>query len=494
MSGFGVLKQPKPFYLIFFLEFWERFGYYGVQAIVTLYFVKHLGYSEQQSFAVFGSFFALVFGLAMVGGWLGDKVIGTKRTIILGMLTLLSGYSFLTIANKETIFIALAMIVAGNGLFKANPSSLLSKCYERDDVRLDGAFTMYYMAINLGSFVSMSVTPLIASRYGWNQAFSLSAIGLACALLNYWVQRKSLLHVKSEAGDQQLNLKYLGLTIAGIIGSVFVISSLLKHATVTNIAVAAISLGGIGLFLKNTFQQQGKARARMLVALVLIVQGVIFFVLYGQMPTSLTFFAVHNVNNHLLGLNINPASYQVLNPLIILLASPLLAVVYAKVKMSHPTKFALGMTFCAGAFLLMYFVRFAATNNLVSPAWMVGTYMLQSIGELLVSALGVAMVAQLCPRNMAGFAMGVWFLTSMIAGPISAKVASFSSPAAGAAVSAETSLLTYSNVFTNIGLFTCAVAALMWLAVPVLNRLIRDEEAEEPESIQNGEYELEQAV
>lgn len=158
MSNLNIFKQPNAFYLIFSIEFWERFGFYGMQAILTVYMVKIMGMDESASFVLFGAFSALVYGFVAIGGWIGDKVIGTKRAITLGAIVMMVGYVLLGLSTADhplvgptLIYIAMGFITVGNGLFKANPSSLLAKIYPENDPRLDGAFTMYYMAINLGS-------------------------------------------------------------------------------------------------------------------------------------------------------------------------------------------------------------------------------------------------------------------------------------------------------------------------------------------------------
>ena len=137
----GMLQQPRPFFMIFFVELWERFGYYGVQGVLAVFFVKQLGFSQEQAFVTFGAFAALVYGLISIGGYVGDHLLGTKRTIVLGALVLAIGYFMtgMSLLKPDLIFIALGTIAVGNGLFKANPSSLLSTCYEKNDPRLDGA-------------------------------------------------------------------------------------------------------------------------------------------------------------------------------------------------------------------------------------------------------------------------------------------------------------------------------------------------------------------
>ncbi len=162
----NAFKQPKAFYLIFSIELWERFGYYGLQGIMAVYLVKQLGMSEADSITLFSSFSALVYGLVAIGGWLGDKVLGTKRVIMLGAIVLAIGYALVAWSGHDAgiVYMGMAAIAVGNGLFKANPSSLLSTCYEKNDPRLDGAFTMYYMSVNIGSFFSMIATPWLAAN------------------------------------------------------------------------------------------------------------------------------------------------------------------------------------------------------------------------------------------------------------------------------------------------------------------------------------------
>ncbi len=176
----NAFKQPRAFYLIFSIELWERFGYYGLQGIMAVYLVKQLGMSEADSITLFSSFSALVYGLVAIGGWLGDKVLGTKRVIMLGAIVLAIGYALVAWSGHDAaiVYMGMATIAVGNGLFKANPSSLLSTCYDKNDPRLDGAFTMYYMSINIGSFFSMLATPWLAARFGWSVAFALSVVGM----------------------------------------------------------------------------------------------------------------------------------------------------------------------------------------------------------------------------------------------------------------------------------------------------------------------------
>ncbi len=196
----GLLQQPRPFFMIFFVELWERFGYYGVQGILAVFFVKQLGFSQEQAFITFGAFAALVYRLISIGGYVGDHLLGTKRTLVLGAIVLAIGYFMtgMSLLKPQLIFIALGTIAVGNGLFKANPASLLSKCYPPKDARLDGAFTLFYMSINIGSLLSLSLAPVIAEKFGYAVTYNLCGAGLIIALLVYFACRGMVKDIGSE--------------------------------------------------------------------------------------------------------------------------------------------------------------------------------------------------------------------------------------------------------------------------------------------------------
>jgi POT family proton-dependent oligopeptide transporter len=473
-------EQPRAFYMIFMVELWERFGFYTVQGILILYFIRFLGYSDVEAYYAFGAFTALLYGMVLLGGYLGDQVFGTKRTMVIGLITLIFGYLSLALVNQTYVFYALGLICVGNGLFKANPSNLLSKCYKKKDLRLHGGFTLYYMAINMGSSVALILGPTISSKYGYPYAYLLSAIGLVLALGNYWFQRHLVADINTVAEQRKVSFIYWIGFILSLLLLTFISAQLLQHVMITKwllLAVTAVALIRYFLFMRS---KSKLVCSRMFVAFILMVQAVVFFTLYQQMPSSLNLFAVHNVIPNILGLSFDPQSFQALNPLWIILMSPILAHMYRnfglrKIDFSIAHKFAMGMTFCAISFLLLYFARFFyVEDGQVSSFWMIASYLFQSIGELLVSALGVAMVAELVPAEIVGFVMGLWFLASALAGYIGAFVASYTALPEKLSSGVE-SLMIYTHVFGCIGLVTLAISIVMWLFAPLLNRYIRCE-------------------
>ena len=470
-------EQPRPFYMVFMLEIWERFGFYTVQGILTLYFIRFLGFGEDAAYYTFGAFSALVYGMVAVGGYLGDKVLGTKRTIVLGLVVLALGYLALALTDKQYVFLALGLICVGNGLFKANPSSLLAKCYSEDDPRLHGGFTLYYMAINLGSIFALFIGPTLSSRYGYPYAYFVSFIGILLGLANYFFQRQCIAAMNTLADDRNICFRQWGYIALGIIVATNASAYLLQHVLIAKNLVWLVTLGVVATYFIYMRREERVSFTRMLLALILMLEAVIFFTLYQQMPTSLNLFAVNNVDAVLFGVSINPQSFQALNPIWIISMSPVLALFYDQLQQRGysfpiPYKFALGMTCCGLSFMLLFFSRYLHDDlGMVSSWWLVASYLFQSLGELFVSALGVAMVAELVPPAISGFVMGMWFLTSSVAGFIGASVASYTALPENVKPGVE-SLMIYTNVFACIGLITLAVALLLWLISPRLSRMM----------------------
>ena len=491
MSDAHPINRKKAFNMLFFIEFWERFGYYGLQAVLAMFFVKALNMADAQSFIVFGAFSAMVYGYVSIGGYIGDKVLGTQRTIALGAIVLMLGYALMAFAasgevvDEGMVFLALGAIACGNGIFKANPSSLLSKIYEGDEQHLDSAFTMYYMAVNIGSFVSMLLVPIVGSMYGLSLGFSICAMGLVVAIGGFFSFRYLVRGIDSPAGKKPFSMKKMALVVVGVIVMTLVSAWMLSHLEVAHALLWGIALLVYGVFFKMIFQSQGAERSKMIAAMILIVEAIVFFTLYQQMPTSLNFFAINNVEHSIMGIEIPDAQvFQTLNPFWIMLASPVLAWMYSHFgdkgnDLSMPGKFALGMLLTAGSFLVVGLsARFASEAGIVSAWWLVGSYFLSSIGELLISGLGLSMISKLVPQRLLGFLMGAWFLTTSIAAVLGGKVAALTAVPEGVTDPAQT-LDIYTGVFTEIGLVTLGVTVLMAVTVPLLNRLInKTDEAE----------------
>ena len=384
----------------------------------------------------------------------------------------------LSLHQPSLIFIALGTIAVGNGLFKANPASLLSKCYPPKDPRLDGAFTLFYMSINIGSLLSLSLAPVIAERYGYAVTYNLCGIGLIIALLVYVACRGMVKNIGSEPDHAPMRFKNLLLVLVGTVAMIFLCAWLMHNVQVANLVLVVLSIVVIIFFFREAFRLDKTGRNKMFVAFILMLEAVLFYILYAQMPTSLNFFAINNVHHDILGFTINPVSFQALNPFWVVVASPVLAMIYTRLgskgkDLTMPMKFTLGMFLCALGFLTAAAAGmwFADAQGLTSPWFIVLVYLFQSLGELLISALGLAMVAALVPQHLMGFILGMWFLTQAAAFLLGGYVATFTAVPEGITDPLQT-LPIYTGVFSKIGLVTLAVSVVMGLMVPWLNRMI----------------------
>jgi POT family proton-dependent oligopeptide transporter len=472
------LHQPKPFYVIFMIEMWERFGFYGMQAILVYYMIQKMGYPDSKSFDVYAALVALVYGFTSIGGYIGDHYLGTKRTIILGALVLAIGYFLLGIPDHNVMFFGMGLVAVGTGLFKANPPSLLSKCYQEGDSRIDGAFTLYYMAINIGSFFSLAFVPVLADHFGWSVGFWASSAGLLITLINFLMTYSWMKHIDSPVGHAPLKMLRFIPVIVGTVILAGASSLLLQHLSIAHWLLLVIGIVVLGAFFRLIILHHGRVRRNLIVALVLMLEAILFFVLYMQMPTSLTLYAVHNVHPVLLGVHINPLSFQALNSVVIVVASPILAYFYTHMgklgrDFTLPEKFTIGMFLCAGGFFLGWFSgEFGGTSGIVSSWWIVGIYTLQSLGELLISGLGLSMVAQLVPQRYMGFMMGVWFMTTASASVLAGFVAGLTHIPQNVTNPLQT-LPIYTHVFLEIGIFTLVFSLFMLLLMPKLNKVLK---------------------
>jgi POT family proton-dependent oligopeptide transporter len=474
--------QSRAFRTIFLIELWERFGYYGMAALLVLFMVQQLGFDDARANLTWGAFAALVYATPAIGGWLGDKVLGTRRTLLIGTAVLALGYSLMAIPGTSMLYVALGTVVVGNGLFKANSANMVRRIFEGDDTRLDAAFTWYYMAVNVGSTISQLLTPWIAARYGWHAAFAVCSAGLVLGLVNYSLLRRTLEHVGSAPDERPVARGALAAVLLVAAGLVFVVSAVLQHREVAVALVYAAGLVVLGIFAWLIARGHASERAGLVAALILTLQVVLYFIFYQQMTTSLTLFALRNVDwqQSLFGLHLFtwiPAQYQVLDPIWIFVLSPVLATLYTRLGRvgrdpSIAAKFALGFAIVAAGFFVFAMSGATAVAGKVSSRYMVWGYGLLALGELLVSGLGLAVMARFVPARMGGFMMGAYYVAVGISQYLGSVVANYASVPEGVPDPVAT-LPIYTGLFLKLGYAACGGVLLAVVLLPLLRRLAR---------------------
>jgi POT family proton-dependent oligopeptide transporter len=474
--------RSKAFRTIFLIELWERFGYYGMAALLVLFMVQRLGFDDARANLTWGAFAALVYAMPAIGGWVGDRILGTRRTLLLGTAALALGYALMAVPRDAMLYIALGTVVVGNGLFKANSANMVRRIYEGDSARIDAAFTWYYIAVNVGSTMSQLLTPWIGARYGWHAAFAVCSIGLLLGLANYALLRRTLHGVGSTPDEQPVRWKALAAVLAGAVLLVFVVAAVLQHREVAVALVYAACIAVLAIFAWLIARGLPSERAGLVAALVLTLQVVLYFIFYQQMTTSLTLFALRNVDwqQSLFGIHLFtwiPAQYQVLDPIWIFILGPLLATLYTRLGRSGrdpsiASKFALGFAIVAAGFFVFAFSGASAVEGRVSSWYMVWGYALLALGELLVSGLGLAVMARYVPARMGGFMMGAYYVGVGVSQYLGSVVANYASVPDGVTDPVAT-LPIYTGLFLHLGYAAVGAALLAIALLPLLRRHAR---------------------
>ncbi|HWF98909.1 MAG TPA: oligopeptide:H+ symporter [Steroidobacteraceae bacterium] len=493
----------KAFLVLFFMEVWERFGYYGMASLLLLYMVQQRRFDDTRADLVWGAFSALVYTVPILGGYIGDRVLGLRRTMILGAAMLGLGYLLLSLPTDAALFPAMGVMALGNGLFKVNPNNLVSRLHEGRHSRLDILFTIYYISLQIGAFVSILLLPWIKDHPGWlitlgslrfdswHLAFGVSAIGLALALVSYGLIGDYLRPYGAEPDFAPLKSGILAAIIVLSLPVAALLSEIIRYRTATLVVVGLAAALLVYVFARLLTQSEGGSRNRVIACIIFTLISVIWAVYNQQIYTSLTLFALRNVRHSLLGVPVSAAQFQDLNQFWLMVLAGPLAWLYHRMGKSRrgdfsiASKFTAGLYLLAAAFFLYAASRVTAINGVSSPWWLVAGYGAQSLGELLIAALSFSMVSQLVPQRSRGIIMGGWFLGMGLSLYAGGAIASLASIPAGTPSAVET-LPIYTELFTWLALGALAAAIIATLLVPWLDRLAASPittESEPPESL-----------
>jgi len=477
-------SRARAFSVLFLIEMWERFGYYGMQVLLVVFMIEYLGFADRRANLTWGALAAMIYAVPVLGGWVGDRVLGARRTTLLGALVLCLGYLLLSVPWRQVapagwaeplLFFSLGLIATGNGTFKANPSSLVSRLYEHEPSKLDGAFTMYYMAINIGAMISQALTPWLRVRYGWHWAFLACAGGLVAGIAQLLLRGRLIAHIGTRPDFEPLRMARLAGVLVGILVIAVLIALIVQNLAVARAIVGLAALALLGLFAFLIARTRRSERAGVIAMLILTGETMLFFVFYQQISTSLTLFALHNVKLDFYGYSVPPEQFQVLDPFWIAICSPLLALLYGRLgrhgrDLSIAGKYAWGFALLALAFFVYSLSGTDTADARVSPWWMIGGYLLLSIAELLISGLALAMVSRYIGPERRGLMMGAWLLSAGLAQYLGSFVANFASVPAGITDPAQT-LARYTHLFFVLGWVAVGGVAVALLLLPVLRRL-----------------------
>lgn len=476
-------KQPKVLYLSAITSMCERFGYYIIGFLLTLYVKNIYNFSDEKAFATFALFTALGYLTPAIGGYIADHLIGIRRCLGLGLLFEAAGYFLLAIPSPNlTLFkIALAAIIVGAGIFKTAPTNIMGRAYEKNDPRIDSGFTLYYMGINIGSLSSAFISGSIKDAYGWHAPFLFAGAGLILGFIWFLFFKHHAKDHESKAGQKHYSLFKWILTIIGCFAVIAFIAYLIGDMKTAQIGFF-IGSGLVCLYLLYELVVSPKdEKVKILVCLILIFMAVVFFLLYFQLYTSMELFIDRNVDRFFRGRDIPTMYYLGLNGLWIIILSPIFASFYKTLRkrgkgISITTKFPMGILLIGTCFLSLYIAcnHFADSAGKISSWWMVLALFLYSSGELLISALGVAMITKIAPARMYGVMMGAWYLiATALAAELSGILAKSASIPVKLQKNVHATLEIYGGAFFKMFLIGLTAAVIGFAISPLLKRAVK---------------------
>jgi proton-dependent oligopeptide transporter, POT family len=484
---FGLGAHPQGLSTLYFTELWERFSYYGMRALLVLFIVAPvsqggLGFATPVAGSIYGTYGMAVYLLALPGGFIADRIIGAKRSVLIGGTAIAAGHYALAWPSLTTFYIGLVLIAVGTGLFKPNISALVGALYRHDDTRRDAGFSLFYMGINVGAFFSPLVTGFLAQSatfkswlaaagfdplYSWHWGFAAAGVGMTISMLLF--------------ARNMGNLKDPDITTTGPSSSFGRQAVYMAAVTLGLLALAFLSdvnglrwlrwlfvlLPLIGIAYGAT--RQDPDSHRMAAVGVYFLAAMIFWAIFEQAGTTLTLFADTLTRTEILDVPFPSSWFQSANPIFVILLTPLAAALWLKLgnyQPSSPVKFGLGLTFLAASFLLMVPAANYAADGRVSPLWLIGLYFLFTVGELMLSPVGLSTMTRIAPQRMSGQVLGLWFLATAFGDKLAGDIG-------GAFTTSDPDALALSFL-AQAGLVAVA-AALMFAVAPIVRRLSEGE-------------------
>ena len=429
-------QHPKGLYTLFFTEMWERMSYYGMRGILVLFMTASileggLQFDNVSASAIYGIYSACVYLVALLGGWLADRHIGQQKAILYGGMVIMLGHFLLAFTNLQTFYLGLIFVVLGTGLLKPNISAIVGGLYENDINKKESGFTIFYMAINIGSVLGFFICGYLGENIGWHYGFGAAGIGMAFGLIQFILTKKNLgsiglepsIELNNETKKKELRifnsfiLIFILIILLGLFG--YVSFDPIPIANILTVVILLIAIMYF-LYLFSFGNLSEEERKKIILIIVLFFGAAFFWSGFDQAGSSFNIFAKEYTDRIILGWEYPASWLQVLNPVLVVILSPFMAYMWLFLgkRMLDPSltfKFGLGLIFMAIGFL---FIATGATvamqEGMAGAKWLLLTYLFHTIGELTLSPIGLAAISNLSPKRFVGQMMGIWFLASSL--------------------------------------------------------------------------------
>lgn len=446
-----VFGHPRGLMTLFFTEMWERLSYYGMRALLVLFMTDQvmdggMGLDDRSATAIYGIYTALVYVVALPGGWIADRLLGAQRAVFFGGIIIMSGHFVLAIPSTQAFFIGLLLVIAGTGLLKPNVSAVVGELYPAGDPRRDGGFSIFYMGINVGAFFGPLICGTLgqSDNYGWHWGFAAAGVGMLFGLIQFWLTKHHLgdagLHPDS-SGDPTVDAErrrrgWIAVSVAVTAIVVFVVIAIsggvaLDPLAISNqstkfiVGMAVAFFAFVLIFGKLT----GDEKKRTFALIILLMGCAMFWSGFEQAGSSLNLFADRYTQLEFGWISIPSTWLQSVNSFFIILFAPVFAWLWValaarNLNPSSPAKFGMGLVLLALGFLVMVAAAaIVADGDKVMPTWLITTYLLHTLGELALSPVGLSVTTKLAPHRYVGQMMGMWFLASALGNLIAGQIA-----------------------------------------------------------------------
>ena len=494
-SAGTILGHPKGLFVLFFAEMWERFSYYGMRALLIFYLTKHWLFSDSDAGIIYGAYTALVYITPVVGGYMADKVLGQRKAVAFGAVLLTLGHFFMAfegdagVGNTDNpviyvFWLALALIIVGSGFLKANISVIVGQLYPRTDVRRDGAYTIFYMGINLGAALGSLLCGYIGETYGWAYGFGLAGIGMLFGLLVFTWGKPMLLGrgepPKPLAKSREWQMYAIGFALVALCWVLIQYQSLVGWL-----------LGGFGAILVSyvigtaVLKLDPEDRDRIFAAMFLILTSIIFWALFEQAGSSLNLFTDRHVDRG----GVPASTFQSINAIYIILLAPVFATAWTwlgrkGMEPSSPFKFGLGVVQVGLGFLVLVWGANSVGIDVPTPVIFIFLiYLLHTTGELCLSPVGLSAMNRLAPAHMASLIMGTWFFASAT-GNFAAGLIAAATGAEG--VGEEAGKQVVLDVYSTVGWVAVGVGVGVLVISPLIKRLMHLDTLQDDEALEGA--------
>lgn len=460
-------NQPRALVSLFFTEMWERFSYYGMRALLVLYLIQSQNFSEHEALNIYAIYTGLVYVTPIFGGYLADKFLGYNKAIIIGGIVMILGH--LMMALPDYLFIAMGLLIVGNGFFKPNISTLLGNFYSKNDNKRDSGFSFFYVGINLGAFMAPLIIGFVGETIDWHLGFSLAAFGMFLGLIQYIFNQKKIIQADLSGKTSELNIKdWFQILCISITTIPFIYFCIHTHQFLKIYWFELL----ISIFIfilvkkvsnKNKIDLSIEEFKRISYIFILSIFVIFFWMGFEQAGGSLTIYASTNVDRKIGDYLIPVTFFQSINPLIIIFLGPVIANFWLKIdgsniNFSTPQKMSLGLLFLGLGFLVLVVIK---DQSYISFYWLILVYFLHTVGELCLSPIGLSMVSKVSPRKIASLLMGMWFLSAAAANYFAGRLPEIIEQIGG-------------NLFIFLTLSSVISACILFLIAPFLEKLIKE--------------------